>query len=103
MGNFFTFGLSDDGNNLELGSFGNWIFPNTVHRSYMSWMDMIYRIIIDKYTLRFWDICALGTSFFLSLSFYLTYTFTIELFKTIMNQAKPGGSAFAYDTSSIQI
>jgi len=63
--------------------------------TYYSFGDFTYKLLMDPYVKRGWDICGLFLALGASLGFYFLYQFTIELFKTFMNQATPGSTAFA--------
>ena len=64
--------------------------------TYYSFGDFAYKLLMDPWVMRGWDICGLFFALGASLGFYFAYQFTIELFKTFMNQAQTGSSSFAF-------
>lgn len=51
--------------------------------------DLNYKLLNDKYFLRFWDIIGLTLGLGSAFALYFTYMFMIEMVKTINIQAVP--------------
>lgn len=46
--------------------------------------DLIYKLLIDKYFIRFWDTIGLSIALFFGIGFYLFYWFQVEAAQTAL-------------------
>lgn len=52
--------------------------------SWASVNDFIYKLLIDKYFIRFWDMCGLSIALTCGIGYYLVYWFQVQLAQTAL-------------------